>query len=258
MTRPEPKVYFIGAGPGDPDLLTIKGRDIIAAADLVLYAGSLVPREVVAHAGPGARVADSQTMTLEETHALMAGCVRRGGVCARVHTGDPSLFGAVAEQARLLDAEAVPHETVPGVTAAFAAAAAASTSLTVPGVTQTLVLTRLAGRTPVPERERLRDLAAHRSAMAVYLSGADPETLQAELLAGGHAPHTLVVIAHKVGWPGESLTPVPLIELAATARRMDAERQTVFLVLPGARAETRSCLYHPGFGHRGRPGPDQD
>ena len=160
------KVYFIGAGPGDPELLTLKGRRLICEADLVLYAGSLVPPELVACAKASARVEDSAPLCLEETHALMRDCALSGGMVARVHTGDPSLFGAVREQARLLDADGIPWEIVPGVSAAFAAAAAGKVSFTVPETTQSLIVTRLDGRTPVPEKERLKELAAHGASLA--------------------------------------------------------------------------------------------
>ncbi|WFS62191.1 precorrin-4 C(11)-methyltransferase [Pseudodesulfovibrio thermohalotolerans] len=246
-------VYFIGAGPGDPELLTVKGRRLIAEADLVLYAGSLVPAQVVAGAGPNARVADSAPMSLDETHALMAETVASGGTVARVHTGDPSLYGAIREQIALLDEAGITYEVVPGVTAGFAAAAAAGRSYTVPEVTQTLIFTRLEGRTPVPEGERLRKLAAHGSAMCIYLSAGDPEGVQAELLAGGLAESTLVVMAFRVGWPDEKLVETELGGLAETARANGFTRQTVFLVLPGQGREdggkARSLLYDKDFKH---------
>jgi precorrin-4/cobalt-precorrin-4 C11-methyltransferase len=249
------QVYFVGAGPGDPDLITVKGRDVIRRADLVLYAGSLVPREIVAQARKDARVEDSAPMTLEQTHALLMECVRAGGTAARVHTGDPALYGAVREQLRLLRAEGVECETVPGVTAAFAAAAAAQASFTVPERTQTLIVTRLAGRTPVPEAESLRALAAHGCALAVYLSAGDPEGVQAELLAGGLPPETPVVAAHRLGWPGQRVARTSVGALAATVRAQGMDRQAVFLVLPGeAPGETGedaalSRLYAADFSH---------
>ncbi|WP_207264145.1 precorrin-4 C(11)-methyltransferase [Desulfovibrio sp. Huiquan2017] len=246
-------VYFIGAGPGDPELLTVKGRRLIAEADLVLYAGSLVPAEVVAGAGDGARVADSAPMTLAQTHAIMAETVAAGGTVARVHTGDPSLYGAIREQMALLDAAGISYEVVPGVTSGFAAAAAAKRSYTVPEVTQTLIFTRLAGKTPVPEGEALRDLAAHGAAMCIYLSAGDPEGVQRELLAGGLDAATLVVMAFRVGWPDEKVVETELGVLAETARGNAFTRQTVFLVLPGQGREdtgkARSLLYDENFRH---------
>lgn len=250
---PENKVYFIGAGPGDPELVTVKGQRLISEADLVLYAGSLVPAAVVACAKEHARVADSAPMNLEETHALMMETLRAGGSVARVHTGDPALYGAIREQMALLDRDGAAYEVVPGVTAGFAAAASACRSYTVPEVTQTLIFTRLAGRTPVPESEDLRKLAAHGSAMCIYLSAGDPEGIQRELEAGGLAPTTLVVMAYRVGWPEEKVVETDLAGLAASARENDFTRQTVFLVLPGQGVEdagsAKSLLYDKHFSH---------
>lgn len=247
-----PKVYFIGAGPGDPELLTLKAARLIAAADLVLYAGSLVPREVVARTRPGARVVDSSPLTLEETHALLVECVQAGGDAARVHTGDPSLYGAVAEQAALLDAVGIPWEVIPGVTAAFAAAAEAGVGFTVPGGTQSLVITRAPGRTPTPENESLRALAAHGCALAVYLSATQAPAVQAELLAGGLPGTTPVIVGRRVGWPDGHVSRTTLDNLAEAAR--GAQRQVVFLALPGQEGQAeRSRLYDPAFAHGFRP-----
>lgn len=249
------KIYFVGAGPGDPELITVKGLRLLRAADLVLYAGSLVSLELVAEAKVEAEVLDSSKMTLEQTHALLSGCARRGGLAVRLHTGDPSLYGAVREQVALLDAEGLAWEIVPGVTAAFAAAAAAGVSFTVPERTQSLVITRLAGRTPVPEAESLRHFAAHGASMAVYLSAASAGAMADELLAGGLDPATPVVLAHRVGWPGEVVLKTRLDETAARHREEGAGRQTVFLVLPGELDNTaaRSRLYDPEFAHGFRP-----
>ena len=250
-----PKVYFIGAGPGDPELITVKARRIIEEADLVLYAGSLVPREVVACARSGARVLDSAPMTLNETHALLLETVAAGGVAARVHTGEPSLFGAVREQAALLDRDGVPWEVVPGVTAAFAAAAMAGVSFTVPERVQSLVFTRAPGRIPVPEGESLASFAAHGCSMAVYLSTSLAETVRAELLAGGLPPETPVVVAHRAGWPdGQSLR-TTLDDLAGAVAGRGWKGQAVFLVLPGEEGDApASRLYDPSFSHGRRSG----
>lgn len=250
MEKKRCQVCFVGAGPGDPELLTLKGRRYIEEADLVLYTGSLVPREVVAFARSGARVIDSSPMTLAETHAEIMGTVRAGGRVARVHTGDPSLFGAVREQMDLLDRESVAYEVVPGVTAAFAAAAAAMISFTVPEKIQTLIITRLGGRTSVAESERLRDLARHGSSMAVYLSASRPEEMVRELLEGGYPEDTPVVIGYRVGWPDQSLFFTTLRETAETVERESISRQAVFLILPLQKDRTTvSRLYSPDFGH---------
>lgn len=249
------KVYFIGAGPGDPELLTIKAARLIAEAGLVLYAGSLVPASVAAHARSEAKVVDSSGLTLEQTHALLVETVNAGMSAARVHTGDPALYGAVREQALLLERDGIAWEVVPGVSAAFAAAAEAKISFTVPEVTQTLVITRLAGRTPVPEREALAGLATHGAAMAVYLSAADAPRLRDEWLAGGYAPDTVVVVGHKVGWPGGETLRTTLADMAEAISSANIGRQAVFLILPGESAgKARSKLYDPQFAHGYRNG----
>ena len=257
-------VSFVGAGPGDPELLTIKGRDAIAQADLVLYAGSLVPPEVVACARPGAAVVDSAPLTLEESHARVREVALGGGLVARVHTGDPSLYGALREQAALLDADGIPWRVIPGVTAACAAAAAAGVSFSIPGVRQGLILCRTAGRTPVPERESLAALAAHRTAMGIYLSAAQAGRM-AEELGRELPPETPVLCARRVSWPDQRLVWTTLGELAGCVAQNGLDRQTIFLVLPGERTAggARSRLYAPDFGHgrrpekgKGRPGKD--
>lgn len=247
-------VSFVGAGPGDPELLTIKGHKAIAAADLVLYAGSLVPRAVVACARPDAAVVDSAPLTLEECHARMREVALAGGLVARVHTGDPSLYGALREQTALLDADGIPWRVIPGVTSACAAAAAAGVSFSIPGISQSLILCRAAGRTPVPERESLAALAAHRTALAVYLS-AHATGRMAEELGKELAPQTPVLCARRVGWPDERLVWTTLADLAACVERNGFDSQTIFLVLPGHPdgGDARSRLYAPDFSHGRRP-----
>ena len=242
-------VWFVGAGPGDPELLTLKGRTRIEQAALVLYAGSLVPQATVACARADARVVDSSPLTLEQCHHLMRETALAGGSVARVHTGDPSLYGTLREQTRLLDTDGIPWAVVPGVTSACAAAAAAGISFTVPEVTQSLVFTRLGGRTPVPEQEQLRHLAAHGCSLAVYLSAADPDSLQHELCTALPA-HTPVLCAYRVGWPEQALHWATAGTVAACVRQHGLTRQTVFLVLPGQEAApTESRLYAADFAH---------
>jgi len=242
------KVIFVGAGPGAPDLITVRGQRVIAQADLIVYAGSLVPRAVLEGAKPEARLVDSAPLTLEETHRIMAEAAHAGLMVARVHTGDPSLYGTVPEQARLLDAEGIPWEVVPGVSAAFAAAAAAKVAFTLPEGPQTLILTRLPGRTPVPAAEDLTLLARSRAAMAVYLSAPKAEELAQQLSRAGLPPQTPVVVAARVGHPEEEIRKTTLQDLPIDARGLT--RQTVFLVLPGHETpHPASRLYDPGFAH---------
>jgi precorrin-4/cobalt-precorrin-4 C11-methyltransferase len=253
------KVYFIGAGPGDPDLITVKGRNLIRAADLVLYAGSLVPGLLVAETKKTAQVLDSSPLHLEELHRLMRDCALRGGLVARVHSGDPGLYGAVREQMELLEADGIACAVVPGISAAFAAAAAAKVSLTQPEEVQSLVVTRLGGRTPMPDGQRVADYARHGGSLAVYLS-AGMETLAAELQLGGLAKDTAILIAHKVSHPEEELVWTNLDGLEETLAKHAFDAQTLFLVLPGEHArgkaarvekggKTRSRLYDANFQH---------
>jgi len=244
------RVFFVGAGPGDPELLTLKARRHIEEADLVLYTGSLVPKEVIAFARPGAKVIDSSSMTLQETHEAIMEIVRTGGKVARVHTGDPSLYGAIREQMDLLEGEGAAYEVVPGISAAFAAAAAAMVSFTLPEKTQTLIITRMGGRTPVPEKERIAELARHGTSMAIYLSASAPDQLVADLLEGGYPPDTPVVIAYRVGWPEQALFFTTIEETASTAKEHSISRQAVFLVLPAlGRGGAASRLYSSEFEH---------
>ncbi|MEW5960526.1 MAG: cobalt-precorrin-4/precorrin-4 C(11)-methyltransferase, partial [Chloroflexota bacterium] len=167
---PSGMVYFIGAGPGDPELLTLKAQRLIARADVIIYAGSLVNPAVLDHARPDAERHNSAGMNLAEQVAVMAAAVRQGQLVARLHTGDPAIYGATLEQMRELDRRRIPYAVVPGVSSAFAAAAVLGIEFTVPGDTQTVIFTRLSGRTPVPETEALPDLAAHRTSLVIFLS----------------------------------------------------------------------------------------
>ena len=250
MTRIAHPLYFIGAGPGDPELITIKAQRVLAEADAVLYAGSLVPRDILQWCRPEAEIVDSASLTLNQTHAFLRDRLQDGLLVARVHTGDPALYGAIREQIHLLQQEGLPYEIVPGITAAFAAAAKAGVSYTLPERTQSLILTRAEGRTPVPEKEALPDLAAHDSAMAIYLSAASAGAVQRQLLDGGYSADTPVVIAYRVGWPEERILFARLEEMAETAERESITRQALFLILPGQEEEpVFSRLYSPDFAH---------
>lgn len=252
MTEERPgmgMVSFVGAGPGDPELLTIKGRNAIAAADLVLYTGSLVPEAVLAHAAPHARKVNSAPLTLEECHALMRETAFAGKPVARVHTGDTSLYGALREQSALLDCDGIPWRVIPGITAACAAAAAAGVTFTVPEVTQSLVITRMPGRTPMPESESLHALSSHKTSLAIYLSSQLVEDMQAELLQS-LPPETPVICAYSIGWPNQQIYRTTLADVARCVRENELYHQTVFLVLPGLDAEgAPSRLYAADFSH---------
>lgn len=255
-------ISFIGAGPGDPELITVKGKRLVDEADLVLYAGSLVPPEVVSQAKQGAMVVDSASMTLEETHALMREAALAGKSVARVHTGDPSLYGAIREQMRLLDKEGIEYQVIPGVTAALAAAAAARVSLTVPERVQCFTVARLAGRTPVPEGQSVKELVRHGGSLAVYLSASDAAGLERDLLEGGLDPLTPVCVVYRAGWPDERLVWARAGTLAAAVAAEKLSRQTVFLVLPGELKDgaehARSRLYAGEFAHGYRRQEDHE
>ncbi|GAB6037257.1 precorrin-4 C(11)-methyltransferase [Fundidesulfovibrio butyratiphilus] len=248
-----PRVHFVGAGPGDPELLTVRAARLLSQADVVLYPGSLTPAPVVNLAKPGAETIDTAPLTLEQTHAVIANAYAKGLDVVRLQAGDPCLYGTIAEQAALLEAEGIAYDVTPGVTAASAAAAALRVSATVPERNQTLILTRPAGRTPMPPGQSLSELASHGAAMAVYLGAQMPEAVRDELLAGGYPPDTPVAVVHKVGWPEEQLHMRRLDDFADLARERDLTVQTLFFVLPGQGEATRSRLYHPDFAHSRRP-----
>jgi len=244
-------VYFVGAGPGDPELITVKGKRLIEEADRVIYAGSLVPKDLLSSAKPGARLIDSASLTLEETHALIVEGYRNEELVVRLHSGDPSLYGAIYEQMALLDRDGIPYEVVPGVSAVFAAAARLKRELTVPGGSQTLILTRLGGKTPVPEEESLRSLATHRSTLAIYLSVQAIDRVVDDL-SESYPLHTPVVVAYRIGWPDETFIHGTLEDIAQKVKNAGITRQALILVGEafGKLDETRrSLLYDGSFSH---------
>jgi precorrin-4/cobalt-precorrin-4 C11-methyltransferase len=250
-------VSFIGAGPGAPDLITIRGRDRIAAADVVIYADSLVHPGVAAYAKPGAEVYGSAALTLEETLSLIVKATRGGRDVARVQSGDPSIYGALHEQIAALEREAIPYEIIPGVSSAFAAAAALHAELTVPEVSQSVIFTRLGARTTVPEGERLRDLAKHGATIAVFLSIPLIERVVEELLAGGFTPETPAAAVHRVTWDDELILRGTLGDIAAKVKSAGMQLQALILVGPAiaphpGRSTHRSNLYNPAFTQRHR------
>ena len=246
------RVSFIGAGPGAPDLITLRGARRIAEADVVVWAASLVMAETVAeHARPGAELVDSSQITHEDVLALYRRAAAEGLAVARVHSGDPSLWGAVQEQYDAAAALGLDVEIVPGVSAFGAAAAAAGRELTIPEVAQAVVLCRLeGGKTPVPEGERLREFARHGTTMAIFLSAARTAQMVGELRAGGYPDDTPVVIAYRTSWPDELTLRCRLDEVVGICRERKLWRQTLFLVGAAlAAGGTRSHLYHAGHFH---------
>jgi precorrin-4/cobalt-precorrin-4 C11-methyltransferase len=244
------KVWFVGAGPGAPDLLTIRGARIIAEADVVAWARSLVDEAVLEHTRPETEIVESSSIPLEGVRDLYERAVREDLKVARVHSGDPSLWGAVQEQIELCEELGLDWEIVPGVSSLGAAAASIGRELTVPEVSQSVILTRRASRTPMPNNETIRSFAAHGATMAIFLSAARPRLLQEELLEGGYVTETPCAIVYKASWPDELIIECPLGELADRIREAGFTRQALVLVGPGLKAGgTRSHLYSPGFSH---------
>ena len=244
------KVWFIGAGPGAPDLLTIRGAKLIEEADVVVWARSLVHEGVLEHAHPDAEIVESTTIPLEGVRELYERAVLEDLKVARVHSGDPSLWGAVLEQIEMCEEIGIDWEIIPGVSSLGAAAASIGRELTVPEISQSVILTRRASRTPMPEGEDIKSFAAHGTTMAIFLSAARPRLLQEELLEGGYTPDTPCAIVYKASWPDELIIECPLSELADRVREAGFTRQALVFVGPGLRAGgTRSHLYHPEFSH---------
>ncbi len=240
-------IFFIGAGPGAPDLITVRGANLLSRADLVIYAGSLVNPALLSSCPQGCEVMNSATMTLEQVIAAMAGRPASDTV-VRLHTGDPSLFGAVREQMDELDRRGIPYEVVPGVSSMHAAAAALHAEYTLPGVSQAVIACRMAGRTPVPAGQDIRALAAHGASMAVFLSAGMLEELCNELTAGGFAPETPAAVVYKASWPEEEIIRGTLKTLPEKASHI---RKTALVLVGGflCGGGERSKLYDPSFSH---------
>lgn len=251
-------VSFIGAGPGAPDLLTLRGRDRIAEADVVIYADSLVHPGIAAFAKPEAKVYGSKALTLEETAALMLEAARSGKRVARIQSGDPSIYGALHEQVAILEREQIPFEIIPGVSSAFAAAAALGCELTVPNVTQTVIFTRLGSRTSVPDREAMALLASHGASIVIFLSIPLIERVVEELLGGGYTPETPVAVVHRVTWDDELILRGTLADIAPKVKEAKLQLQALIMVGPAldetlkATTAHRSNLYSPTFSQRHR------
>ncbi|MGC5308072.1 precorrin-4 C(11)-methyltransferase [Micromonospora zamorensis] len=245
------KVWFVGAGPGAADLLTLRAARVIAEADIVIWAASLVHADVLDHARPGAEVIDSSQLPIEGVLPLYQRAAEQGLTVARIHSGDPALWGAVQEQLELCRALGLAVEIVPGVSSFTAVAAIVGRELTVPEVAQSVILTRLeGGKTPMPPGERVRDFARHGTTMALFLSAARSGQVQAELLAGGYPEDTPAVVAYQATWPDELVVRCTVGTLEATVKQHKLWKHTLFLVGPALAAEgTRSHLYHPGHFH---------
>ena len=253
-------VHFVGAGPGAPDLLTLRGARLLEEAGCVIYAGSLVNPALLARTREGCRIYNSAEMTLEEVAEAIRAAEADGLDTVRLHTGDPCVYGAIREQMDALDALGIPWDDTPGVSSFCGAAAALGAEYTLPGVSQSVILTRLAGRTPVPEGEKLAALAAHGASMVLFLSAGMLERVQAELLAGGaYRSDTPAAIVYKATWPEEKLVRCTLGGLAEAGAAAGIRKTALVLVgdFLGGTAYRRSCLYDPAFTTGCRQGSGQ-
>ena len=251
-------VHFVGAGPGAPDLITLRGAALLEAADQVIYAGSLVNPALLERCRADCRILNSAVMTLEEVIDAIRSAEARGKTTVRLHTGDPSVYGAIREQMDCLDRLEIPYDVTPGVSSFCGAAAALRAEYTLPGISQTLILTRMEGRTPVPEREQIRGLARHGSSMAIFLSAGMLQELQTELMKGAYTAETPAALVYKASWPEEKLISCTVGTLAESAREHGIHRTALVLVgefLAGSRE--RSRLYDPAFTTGYRKGTDE-
>lgn len=241
-------IHFVGSGSGAPDLITVRGARLLAEADVIVYAGSLVNPALLDGRKEGCAVYDSAQMTLEEVLSVMVPAAQEGRLVVRLHTGDPCVYGAHREQMDALDAAGVPYEVCPGVSSFCGAAAALRAEYTLPGVSQTVILTRMEGRTPVPGREQIEALAAHGSSMVIFLSAGRLGELSRRLIAGGYAPDTPAAIVYKATWPDEKVIRTTVSGLAEAAAKEQVTKTALITVggFLGASYE-RSKLYDPSF-----------
>lgn len=256
-------IHFVGAGPGAEDLITVRGQRLLRQADVVIYAGSLVNPELLKETKKCCKTYNSAHMTLEEVLEVMEEAQEKGLDTVRLHTGDPSLYGAVREQMDRLEERGIPYESCPGVSSFGAAAAALNLEYTLPGLSQSVVITRMEGRTPVPEREQVAAFAVHQATMVLFLSaGLLPELTQ-ELLAGGYEPDTPAAIVYKASWPEEACYSCTVGTLAQTGEAHGISKTALIIVgeVVAHQNYQRSRLYDPEFTtgyRRGRNDEDQD
>jgi len=251
------KVYIIGAGPGDPKLITVRGAELVEQCPVVLYTGSLVPQAVIARARPDARVLDSSSMTLEQIVDVLKEAHAADQDVARVHTGDPSIFGSTAEQMRRLVELGIPYEIIPGVSSFTAAAAVLGKELTLPELSQTVIVTRAEGRTLMPEGEKLEDLARHRATLALFLSAGLIRDVVERLLPS-YGPDCPVAVVQKATWPDQKVVRGTLADIGdkVRAERINATAMILVGEVLEAKDFANSRLYDPTFTHRFRKGSD--
>ena len=243
-------IYFIGAGPGAADLITVRGERLLKEADVIIYAGSLVNPKLLENAKEGCQIYNSAKMTLEEVIDVMKKNYGENKTIVRLHTGDPCIYGAIREQMDILDEEGMEYESVPGVRSFIGAAASLKAEYTLPGVSQTVILTRMAGRTPVPEKEEIEKLASHGATMVIFLTSTMLDELSRRLIDGGYAPDSPAAIVYKATWEDEKIVRTTVANIAAAARENEINKMALIMVggFLGSRYE-RSKLYDPSFTH---------
>lgn len=252
-------VYFIGAGPGDPELITVKGKRLIEESDVIIYAGSLVNPQVLAGAKPTAEIYNSAGMTLPEVIEVMKQAETEGKQVARVHTGDPSIYGAHREQMVCLDELGIAYEVVPGVSSFLATAAVLKREYTLPEVSQTVILTRMEGRTPVPEREKIEALASHQATMVIFLSVGQLDQLVGRLIEGGYPEETPVAVVYKASWPDQKIVRGMFTDIDAKVKEVGI-RKTALVVVGRFLGDdfALSKLYDENFTHEFREAKKHD
>ncbi len=251
-------IHFVGAGPGAPDLITVRGADLLRTADCIIYAGSLVNPALLDYAKEDCRIYNSAVMTLEEVLAVFRTMEAEGKTTVRLHTGDPSLYGAIREQMDALQNENIEYDVTPGVTAAFGAAASLGAEYTLPDVSQTLILSRMEGRTPVPEGETLAALAQHGASLVLYLSAGMMPKVREELLKGTYTEDTPAAIVYKATWPEEKIIRTTVGKMAEDGNAAGITKTALLMIgdfLEGP--YERSKLYDPHFTTEFRQGTEE-
>ena len=253
-------IHFVGAGAGAPDLITLRGKKFLEEADVIIYAGSLVNPQLLDYKKEGCRVYNSAKMTLEEVLQVMEEAEDEGLVTVRLHTGDPCLYGAIREQMDVLDEKGIGYDYCPGVSSFCGAASALNLEYTLPEVSQSVVITRMAGRTPVPEKESIESFAAHQATMVVFLSTGMLEELSRRLIAGGYQADTAAAIEYKATWEDEKACVCTVGTLAETAKRENITKTALMIIgdIVTHSHYDRSKLYHPEFTTEFRQGTKQD
>ncbi|MBC7130271.1 precorrin-4 C(11)-methyltransferase [Candidatus Bathyarchaeota archaeon] len=250
------KVYFVGAGPGDPELITLKGKRLLEEADVIVYTGSLLNPEILKFAKPDAELHDSAAMSLKEIVDVMVKAARHGKKVVRLHDGDPSFYGAIREQMDLLEKEAITYEVVPGVSSLQASAAALRRELTLPEVSQTVIVTRPEGRTPVPAREDISELAKHQATMAIFLGISYIGKVVEKLKLGGYPEDTPVAVVYKASWPQQKIIKGTLADIAEKVKAAGIKSTALILVGRVLEPKDYGCskLYDVSFTHGFRRG----